>query len=64
MRELIQALEKALISAKEEPILFPKHLPTYIRILGGPELVTREDRPSQVRAGPESVERFREHLPN
>jgi two-component system NtrC family response regulator len=25
-------LEKALISAKEEPMLFPKHLPTYIRI--------------------------------
>ncbi len=32
VRELIQSLEKALISAKDEPILFPKHLPTYIRI--------------------------------
>jgi DNA-binding NtrC family response regulator len=32
VRELIQALEKALISAKDEPMLFPKHLPTYIRI--------------------------------
>ncbi len=32
VRELIHALEKALISAKDEPILFPKHLPTYIRI--------------------------------
>jgi two-component system NtrC family response regulator len=32
VREMIQALEKALISAKEEPVLFPKHLPTYIRI--------------------------------
>jgi len=32
VRQLIQALEKALISAKEEPMLFPKHLPTYIRI--------------------------------
>jgi two-component system, NtrC family, response regulator len=32
VRELIQSLEKALLSAKEEPILYPKHLPTYIRI--------------------------------
>jgi len=32
VRELIQALEKVLLSAKDEPILFPKHLPTYIRI--------------------------------
>jgi two-component system NtrC family response regulator len=32
VRELIQALEKALLSAKDEPMLFPKHLPTYIRI--------------------------------
>jgi two-component system NtrC family response regulator len=32
VRELVHALEKALLSAKEEPMLFPKHLPTYIRI--------------------------------
>jgi len=32
VRELVQGLEKALISAKDEPMLFPKHLPTYIRI--------------------------------
>jgi two-component system NtrC family response regulator len=32
VRELIRALEKALISAQDEPMLFPKHLPTYIRI--------------------------------
>ncbi|MDD8025693.1 MAG: sigma-54 dependent transcriptional regulator [Acidobacteriota bacterium] len=32
VREMIQALEKALLSAKDEPILFPKHLPAYIRI--------------------------------
>jgi two-component system NtrC family response regulator len=25
-------MEKALLSAKDEPMLFPKHLPTYIRI--------------------------------
>jgi two-component system NtrC family response regulator len=29
---LIQALEKALLAAKDEPILYPKHLPTHIRI--------------------------------
>jgi two-component system NtrC family response regulator len=32
IRELIQALEKSLLAAKNEPMLFPKHLPTYIRI--------------------------------
>ncbi len=32
VRELIQSLEKALLAAKDEPILFPKHLPTHIRI--------------------------------
>ncbi len=32
VRELIQAIEKCLIAAKEEPILYPKHLPTHIRI--------------------------------
>ena len=32
VRELIHALENALIAAQNEPALFPKHLPTYIRI--------------------------------
>jgi len=32
IRELLQALEKAVISAKDEPVLFPKHLPDHIRI--------------------------------
>ncbi len=32
VRELIQSLEKALLAAKDEPVLFPKHLPTHIRI--------------------------------
>jgi two-component system NtrC family response regulator len=32
MRELIQALERAIIAAQDEPTLFPKHLPNYIRI--------------------------------
>ena len=32
VRELVNALEKAIIGARYEPILFPKHLPTHIRI--------------------------------
>jgi len=32
VRELIHALEHAIISAQNEPFLFPKHLPTYMRI--------------------------------
>jgi two-component system NtrC family response regulator len=32
VRELIHALESAIIASQNEPALFPKHLPTYIRI--------------------------------
>jgi two-component system NtrC family response regulator len=32
IRELIQALEKAIVSAKDEPVLFLNHLPEHIRI--------------------------------
>lgn len=32
VRELIHALERTLISAKYESVLFPKHLPTHIRV--------------------------------
>jgi two-component system NtrC family response regulator len=32
VRELINALEKTIISARYERVLFPKHLPTHIRI--------------------------------
>lgn len=32
VRELIHALESAIIAAQHEPALFPKHLPTYIRV--------------------------------
>ena len=32
VRELIHALESAIIAAQNDPALFPKHLPTYIRI--------------------------------
>jgi two-component system NtrC family response regulator len=32
IRELVNALESALAAAHHEPIVFPKHLPTHIRI--------------------------------
>ena len=32
VRELVNALERALIAARHENILFPKHLPTHIRV--------------------------------
>jgi two-component system NtrC family response regulator len=32
VRELIHALERALSAARDEPVLFPKHLPIYIRV--------------------------------
>jgi two-component system NtrC family response regulator len=56
VRELIQALEKSLLSAKDEPMLFPKHLPTYIRIQ-----VARNSFPKSP-AGPEGSEKS-SHVP-
>jgi two-component system NtrC family response regulator len=32
VRELVNAIEKAIIAARYEPVLFPRHLPTHIRI--------------------------------
>jgi two-component system NtrC family response regulator len=32
VRELINALERSIVAARKEPILFSKHLPTYIRV--------------------------------
>jgi two-component system, NtrC family, response regulator len=32
VRELFNALERAMSAARAEPIIFPKHLPTYIRV--------------------------------
>lgn len=32
VRELVNALERAVSAARHEPILFPKHLPVYIRV--------------------------------
>jgi len=32
VRELVNATERAISAARDEPVLFPKHLPTYIRV--------------------------------
>ncbi|MDD2466762.1 MAG: sigma-54 dependent transcriptional regulator [Desulfobulbus sp.] len=32
IRELVNALERAVAAARQEPVLFPKHLPIYIRV--------------------------------
>jgi len=32
VRELIQSLEKAVITAKDEPVIYPRHLPQHVRI--------------------------------
>jgi two-component system, NtrC family, response regulator len=32
VRELVNALERAVSAARHEPLLFPKHLPVYIRV--------------------------------
>ena len=32
VRELIQSLEKAVVTAKDEPVLYPTHLPEHVRI--------------------------------
>jgi two-component system, NtrC family, response regulator len=32
VRELFNALERALVAARHEPVIFPKHLPTEIRV--------------------------------
>lgn len=32
VRELVNALERAIVASRGEPVIFPKHLPTYIRV--------------------------------
>jgi two-component system NtrC family response regulator len=32
IRELVSALERSVVAAKFEPILYPQHLPTYLRV--------------------------------
>jgi two-component system NtrC family response regulator len=46
IRELVNALESALATAYSDPILFPKHLPTHVRIhLARDAVQKKEDIP-------------------
>jgi two-component system NtrC family response regulator len=42
VRELVNTLERALAAARDEPILFPKHLPNHIRIQAARASISRE----------------------
>jgi two-component system NtrC family response regulator len=54
VRELIHALERTLISARDERVLYPKHLPTHIRVRVARSSVGEKEPP-----GPVSVPSFR-----
>lgn len=41
VRELVSAIERAICASHHDPILFPKHLPTYIRVALARRKVTR-----------------------
>jgi two-component system NtrC family response regulator len=58
IRELVQALEKAVVTAGDEPMLFPVHLPNHVRIRLAAAAVGRKkgpDRESGVGAKPSSA---------
>jgi two-component system NtrC family response regulator len=46
VRELIQSLEKAVVTAKDEPILYRKHLPQHIRIQAARAAVEQKGSPA------------------
>jgi two-component system NtrC family response regulator len=46
VRELITSLERAILAAKDEPILFPKHLPLPIRVQLAREAASTETEPA------------------
>ncbi len=52
IRELVNTLERSLVSAMEEPVLFPKHLPTHIRIKLARASVTKQS-PAKLETGAE-----------
>jgi two-component system, NtrC family, response regulator len=49
VRELIQALEKSIVTAKDEPVLFPKHLPEHIRVRLARDAVLKKRAPEPER---------------
>ncbi len=47
VRELVNAMESAIATSTDESILFPKHLPTYIRVkLIGENLTKKQEEPA------------------
>ncbi|HDG97967.1 MAG TPA: sigma-54-dependent Fis family transcriptional regulator, partial [Desulfobacterales bacterium] len=57
VRELVNTLERAIAAARHEPILFPKHLPTYIRVKAVRASVSKEEaaKKGSLRAATSSV---------
>lgn len=51
VRELVNALERAVAAARHEPILFPGHLPTYIRVQLARSSVAPDQESQQVAKG-------------
>ncbi len=67
VRELIHALERAISGAPEDPVLFPKHLPTHIRVgvaraaVGeGPERRESAQAKGKITRALPKLQRFRE----
>ena len=48
VRELFNAIERAISAARAEPIIFPKHLPTYIRVKLARSAVASQNSPQKV----------------
>lgn len=56
VRELVNAVEQAMAVAKDEPTLFPKHLPTEIRVKIARSSITRDtEGPTLPSPGRESI---------
>ncbi len=59
VRELVNTMERAIAAARQDPILYPKHLPTHIRIDVAKALISKEAPPVvSGKGGAASQERF------
>ena len=56
VRELIQALERSISAAQNDPVLYSKHLPDHIRVAALKSAITREKDKQDVYPGYESQE--------
>lgn len=54
VRELVHTIERALAAARDNPVLYPKHLPTHIRVKVARASVTKEPRGRRAIIGIES----------